>query len=611
MKRVHDMPFGARPIEGGGARFRLWAPDARCVTLIRSGAGRDESHHPMTALPGGWFESTLAEPGVGTDYAYRVDEGRVVPDPASRGNHDNVHGPSALVDPTSFDWTDEAWRGRPWHEAVIYELHIGCFTTEGSFAAAIERLDALVALGITAIELMPVADFAGRRGWGYDGVLPFAPKTAYGTPDDLKRLVVAAHQRGLMVLLDVVYNHFGPDGNYLHTYASDFFAPKVPTPWGAAINFDGAASRTVRDFFIHNALYWIEEFNLDGLRIDAVHAMHDRSQPHFIDELTAAVRARAGLERHVHLILENDLNDAGRLLRDADARPRLADAQWNDDVHHAVHVIATGEADGYYSDYATDPQHLLGRALAEGFAYQGNPSAFRAGESRGTPSRHLPPLAFVNSLQTHDQVGNRAFGERIATLATTAGHDDALRALVACVLLAPSPPMLFMGEEWAASSPFLFFCDYEGELAQAVTRGRRNEFSQFARFGDPALRDAIPDPNAASSFLQSRLDWSERERPPHAQWLALYSDLLQRRHAHLLPWLAGAGSGIASWPAPGTLRITWPLGGGRLWHLSAQLAAHAGPSDSTADLPGDTVYRSHPQAGPRPPWSVHFAIEAA
>jgi len=609
MKRMHPMPFGAQASAAGGVRMRLWAPGARHVTLMRSAGGVGQGDTPMRADAGGWFELELPTAQARDDYAFDVDGRIVAPDPASRANRLDVHGPSVVVDPRAFDWPDGAWRGRPWHEAVIYELHVGCFTAEGTFLAAIERLDELVALGITAIELMPVADFPGRRGWGYDGVLPFAPKAAYGPPDAMKRLVAAAHERGLMVLLDVVYNHFGPEGNYLHVYAPEFFNPAVRTPWGAAINFDGEASRTVRDFFIHNALYWIEEFHLDGLRIDAVHAMHDRSPLHFVDELALAVRGGPGRERHVHLVLENDRNDAAHLRRDAAGRPMLADAQWNDDVHHALHVIATGESDGYYADYAREPVRLLGRALAEGFAYQGDASPYRGGAARGTPSTDLPPLAFVNSMQTHDQVGNRAFGERIAMLAAAAGREDALRALVACVLLAPSPPMLFMGEEWAASTPFLYFCDFEGELAQAVTRGRRAEFGRFARFGDPKVRDRIPDPNADGTFEQSRLDWSERDGAAHAPWLALYTELLQLRHRHLMPRLADARCGSALLPAPGTLQIVWPLGDRQRWHLLAQLAAHDGPAGLAASLPGQTVYCSHPSTGTLPAWSVRFALE--
>jgi maltooligosyltrehalose trehalohydrolase len=457
---------------------------------------------------------------------------------------------------------------------------------------------------------MPLASFAGQRGWGYDGVLPYAPQPSYGTPDELKQLIVAAHRRGLMVLLDVVYNHFGPDGNYLHVYAEPFFNPAVPTPWGAAINFDGEYSRTVRDFFIHNALYWIEEFQFDGLRIDAVHAMHDDSAQHFVDELARALREGPGKHREVHLVLENDLNDAARLERAADGTPRLADAQWNDDVHHTLHVIASGEGDGYYIDFADRPLQRFGRALAEGFAYQGEPSAYRDGEARGTPSAHLPPLAFVNSLQSHDQVGNRAFGERIQMLAAAAGREDALRALLACVLLAPSPPMLFMGEEYAASTPFLYFCDFDGELAKAVTEGRRAEFGRFARFADPSVRERIPDPNAPDTFATSKLQWAERHTGRHAGWLALYSRLLQQRQRQLVPWLAGASSGRFDEPTPGSLRIAWPLGSGRAWHLLAQLADPAGEAALVAALPGDVVYASH-RGDALEAWSVRFTLQAA
>ncbi len=613
MRHRHEMPFGAQLDGHGGARFRLWAPGARRVDLLRpSPTGSAPRLDLMQPLDDGWFELRLAQAAPGLRYAYRIDGGLMVPDPASRWNPDDVHQASALVDPLAFDWPDDGWRGRPWHEAVIYELHVGCFTPAGSFTAAIDRLDHLVTLGVTALELMPVADFPGRRGWGYDGVLPFAPEARYGSPDDFKRLVAAAHARGLMVLLDVVYNHFGPDGNYLHAYADAFFNPRVATPWGAAIDFDGPRSRTVRDFFIHNARYWIDEFQLDGLRIDAVHAMHDGSVPPFVDELALTLRADGRRQRPVHLVLENHANDASHLARDGAGRARMADAQWNDDVHHAMHVLATGETDGYYADYADGPVARLGRGLAEGFVYQGEPSTYGGGHARGTPCAHLPPLAFVNALQTHDQIGNRAGGERIAQLAAAAGRDEALRALLACLLLSPAPPMLFMGEEWAASTPFLYFCDFEGDLACAVTDGRRNEFGRFARFADPASRAAIPDPNAASTFEASRLDWDERRRQPHAEWLALTTRLLQVRHEHLVPHLAGARSGRFDCPTPHTLRVRWPLGEGpgcRHWHLLAHLDDHAGPSVLTRDLRGTRVYRSHDDTDRLPPWSVQVALE--
>jgi maltooligosyltrehalose trehalohydrolase len=607
MNCVHEMPFGARLLPDGAARFRLWAPDARRVDLVRTGCGAQDGT-PMAAMPQGWFGLELPHADASTRYAYRIDGDIVVPDPASRSNPDDVHAASALTDPLAFDWPDANWHGRPWHEAVIYELHVGCFTPEGTFLAAIERLDALVALGVTAIELMPVAEFAGRRGWGYDGVLPFAPEASYGTPEDLKRLVAAAHARGLMVLLDVVYNHFGPEGNYLHRYASSFFNADVHTPWGAAINFDGPRSEVVREFFVHNALYWIEEFRFDGLRLDAVHAMHDRSRRFIADAIAQALRSGPGRDRHVHVVLENDRNDAGRLVRLARGAPRFATAQWNDDVHHALHVMVTGERDGYYVDYADEPQRLFGRALAEGFGFQGEPSTLRDGAPRGTPSTTLPPLAFVNSTQTHDQVGNRALGERIGALAEQHRRTAALRALLACVLLSPAVPMLFMGEEFAAGTPFLYFCDYTGDLARAVTNGRRNEFRRFARFADPQQRAAIPDPNDETTFLRSKLNWAEREQAVHHEWLDLYRLLLMRRRDRLVPWLPQARSGTCHHEIGQALHVHWPLGTRATWHIRANLTdqpvqqAPAGPRDVVYD--GGTA-----DTASAPPWSVQVSLE--
>ncbi len=403
------MPFGARSA-GGAIHFRLWAPACKRVGLE---IGRDSPRSvPMQGEPGGWHAASVEGLKAGTAYAFRVDDGAPVPDPASRSNPWGVNAPSALVDPGAFDWTDARWRGRPWHEAVVYELHVGTFTPEGTCRAAIAKLDHLADAGITAIELMPLAQFAGRRNWGYDGVLPFAPANAYGTPEDLKSFVDAAHARGLMVLIDCVYNHFGPEGNHLARYAPQFFNAEHRTPWGAAINFDGGDARTVRDFFIHNALYWIEELHFDGVRLDAIHSIADDSPKHIVTEIAAALSRGPGRERHVHLVLENDRNEA-RLLGAGGAA-----AQWNDDWHHAAHVLVTGEKDGYYRDYAPRPAWFLARALAEGFAYQGEPSPHRDGEPRGEPCAHLPPQAFVAFLQNHDQVGNRALGERLALLAS-------------------------------------------------------------------------------------------------------------------------------------------------------------------------------------------------
>ncbi|HVS54835.1 MAG TPA: malto-oligosyltrehalose trehalohydrolase, partial [Casimicrobiaceae bacterium] len=460
------MPFGAE-LSPAGARFRLWAPAARQVELDFTVHGSRRSLE-MSTLADGWFEATVADAPAGTRYAFRIDGGITVPDPASRFNPDDVHRPSMVVDPLAYEWRDAGWTGRPWEDAVFYELHVGTFTAEGSFAAAIERLDYLVNLGVTAVELMPLADFPGRRNWGYDGVLPFAPDASYGAPNELKRLIDAAHSRSLMVFLDVVYNHFGPEGNYLHAYAPQFFNPAHHTPWGAAINYDGAQSRTVRDFFIHNALYWLEEYRFDGLRLDAVDWIVDESSPDILVELAWCVREGPGAERHIHLVLENDRNEAHYLGRDGQQRPLHATAQWNDDIHHAAHVVVTGEVDGYYADYAARPLWYFARCLTEGFGYQGEPSPYRGNIARGEPSVHLPSGAFVSFLQTHDQVGNRAFGERIGHVA----NPRALRSAVACILLAPSPPLLFMGEEFSASTSFLFFCDLGPELALAVTQGR-------------------------------------------------------------------------------------------------------------------------------------------
>ncbi|HRD91696.1 MAG TPA: malto-oligosyltrehalose trehalohydrolase [Accumulibacter sp.] len=606
MKRQHSMPFGAEAVHGGGVRFRLWAPGVATITLQLDG----DQELPMTAADGGWFELTVASAQAGSRYLFRLPDGLLVPDPVSRFNPDDIHGASEIVAPTAFDWSDGDWRGRPWHEAVIYELHLGSFTASGDFAGASERLDYLVELGVTAIEIMPLADFPGRCNWGYDGVLPFAPDAAYGRPEDFKRLIDAAHQRGLMVLLDVVYNHFGPEGNYLHAYAPDFFNPRHATPWGAAINFDGEGSRVVRDFFVHNVLYWLEEFHLDGLRLDAIHAICDDSTPDIIEELAAAFKSVPGRARHVHMVLENERNQARYLTRDDFGRLLHGTAQWNDDIHHAFHVLATGESDGYYVDYAADPARLLGRCLTEGFAYQGEASTFAHGERRGEASAHLPPAAFINFLQNHDQIGNRAFGERLCHLASPL----AMEAVTAVLLLAPQPPLLFMGEEFAAAQPFLFFCDFGPELAQAVTEGRRREFSRFARFADPAVRESIPDPNAPATFETCALDWSAIKRAPHRTVLELHRQLLLLRHQWIVPRLAGMDNGDPrlTMPSARTLAITWRLGDGSLLALLANLGddpVDATPPTgqllfATANLDATTLAR-----GRLPAWSVRWHLQ--
>jgi malto-oligosyltrehalose trehalohydrolase len=572
----HRMPFGAECLPDGRVRFRLWAPAADQVVL-RLGDGDAEQDRAMHAAGDGWLELTTDAARPGMRYAFRIagahtDGQQTVPDPASRFQPAGVHGPSEIIDPDAFRWPDaEPWRGRPWDEAVLYELHIGTFSPEGTFAGAAARLEQLAALGVTALELMPVAAFPGQRNWGYDGVLPFAPAASYGRPEDLKALVQAAHDQGLMVFLDVVYNHFGPEGNYLHLYAPQFFNARHQTPWGAAINFDGPGNRQVRDYFIHNALYWLEEYRLDGLRLYAVHAIADDSEPDILTELAEAVQDGPGRQRLVHLVLENDGNESRYLARRPNHMAYWYQAQWNDDFHHAAHVLATGEEDGYYADYVAQPARLLARCLAEGFAYQGEPSPFRGGVPRGQPSASLPPSAFVNLLQNHDQIGNRAFGERIASLAVP----EALRALSAVMLLAPSPPLLFMGQEYMTETPFLFFCDFGDDLADAVTAGRRREFQHFARFADPQARATIPDPNDVATFARCRLDWERLDSDArHREWHHFHHQLLQLRQREIVPRLAGIDPGQRCFEsfATNAIQVRWRLGDGAVLTLTANLS---------------------------------------
>jgi malto-oligosyltrehalose trehalohydrolase len=602
-KPVRLTSWGAVVQEDGRVRFRLWAPGQTRLLLEMKG---EADPLAMQALEDGWHEVVTDAAASGTRYRFRLEDGTRVPDPASRHQPEGVHGPSEVVDPGRYAWADGDWQGRPWEQTVLYELHVGTFTLEGTFRAVIERLDHLMDLGVTAIQLMPVADFAGTRNWGYDGVLIYAPAAAYGRPDDLKALVDAAHARGLMVFLDVVYNHFGPDGNYISAYAPDFFTSRHKTPWGDAINYDGAQSRPVRDFMIENALYWLEEFHFDGLRLDAVHAIVDDSPEHLLDELARRVRGTVGRERHIHLILENEENEAHRLERTEDGRPRTYTAQWNDDAHHVLHVAATGEAAGYYGDYTGNTERL-GRALAEGFGFQGEMMPYR-GKPRGEPSAHLPPSAFVAFVQNHDQVGNRAFGDRIDQVAPP----EAVRALAAVYLLAPQIPMFFMGEEWAATQPFPFFCDFHDELGQAVREGRRGEFARFPEFQDEKARARIPDPIAAQTFHSAKLDWAAISREPHAGRLQLYRQLLEIRRREIIPRLGRTLRHSGSWEVLGdaAVRVTWPLETeGRL-----VLAAALSPTSvAGVDLhKGRVIWTEgaiERQDGTLGPWSVQWTIE--
>ncbi|MDB5820807.1 MAG: malto-oligosyltrehalose trehalohydrolase [Rhizobacter sp.] len=552
----HTMPFGTVMAEGGGVEFRLWAPNAKTVdVMIASQPGAEDTSTATSAKrgDGGWFTALIADAAAGTRYKFRIDGDLQVPDPASRYNPKGPHGASVVVDPNAFDWDgDSGWKGRPWHEAVIYELHVGTFTTEGTFAAAQARLQWLADTGITAVQLMPLADFPGDFGWGYDGVLPYAPHASYGSPDDLKRFVQAAHRLGLMVMLDVVYNHFGPDGNFLHAYAPQFFSEKHHTAWGAGINFDGKDSVPVREFFIHNALYWLHEFRMDGLRFDAVHAMLDDETPDIMESLSLRVRSHVQ-DREVHLVLENDSNDATRL--DNPATAGRFDGQWNGDFHHTLHVLLTGEGDGYYSEYTQVPREQLARVMTQGFARQGGPHNSEHAKPREAADSVIPLGSSVNFLQNHDQIGNRAFGDRLITLS----EDSALRLSTAICLLCPPPPLLFMGEEFGATTPFLYFSDWSGDLAKAVTEGRRKEFSQFPRFSDPEVQSRIPDPCTRSTFDACKLDWSQADSPSGKAWRATYANLLSLRRNVIEPRLPGlvTGGHEAVMIGQQVLRVRW------------------------------------------------------
>jgi malto-oligosyltrehalose trehalohydrolase/4-alpha-glucanotransferase len=598
-RRAHHMPFGAEVLSAAGVRFRLWAPSHREIGLELDGA------EPMTmqSMGEGWHELVTDSARAGARYRFVLPDGLRVPDPASRHQPEDVHGASEVIDPSAYAWRDTAWRGRPWEEAVLYELHIGAFTPEGTFRAAIDRLDHLVSLGVTAIEIMPVADFPGRWNWGYDGVLPYAPDASYGRPEDFKALVEAAHARGLMVMLDVVYNHFGPEGAYIHAVAPQTFTDRHKTPWGAAINTDGREARPVREYFIHNALYWIGEFHLDGLRLDAVHAILDDSPKHLLEEL--AERVRAGTpDRPLHLVLENEENQASLLVRGEDGQPRWYTAQWNDDVHHVLHAAASGESSAYYADYHGDTEKL-GRALAEGFAFQGEAMPY-SGRARGEPSVSLPPGAFVAFIQNHDQVGNRAFGDRLTQFATA----EAVRAVAATYLLLPQVPMLFMGEEWAAAQPFPFFADFGTELAAAVRDGRRAEFARFPEFQDPAMRERIPDPTAKSTFASAKLCWADIALSEHAGWLDWYRSVIAARHTEIVPRLAGIrAGGRYEVVAACAVVVRWSLGGGGTLTLAANLSA--APVSGFPASSGQVIWQQGEpnETGAFGPWSMRWTIE--
>jgi malto-oligosyltrehalose trehalohydrolase len=573
-----------------GVTFRLWAPAAKRVDVLL------DKPHPLRRDDHGWYSAEIAGIAAGARYKFRIDDEIDVPDPASAFQPEDVSGPSEVIDQAAYSWRAADWRGRPWPETVLIETHVGTFTKDGTYRAMIDKLDHLVANGITALELMPLADFAGRRNWGYDGVLWYAPDSAYGRPEDLKALIDAAHLRGLMVFLDVVYNHFGPEGNYLGRYAPGFFT-EAQTPWGSAIDY---RVPEVRGFAIQNALHWLADYRFDGLRLDAVHAIAEPGEISLLHELSEAVGNLATeTGRHIHLVLENDDN-AARLLDPEEDKPRgKYHAQWNDDYHHAWHVLLTGEKHGYYRDYQRAPREDIARALGSGFVYQGEASAHRGGVSRGEPSKALSPKAFVNFLQNHDQIGNRALGDRLESSA----RSEAIEAALAITLLAPMVPMLFMGEEWGATSPFPFFCDFHGDLANAVRDGRRREFAgAYEKYGDE-----IPDPLDPATVQSATLDWAALEQPAPRKRLKLVRELLAVRKDKIVPRLPGATFGDAYVTGQDLLTAHWRMGDDATLRLTANLSDRAMPhlSDSAG---GATIWGIEAD-GSLPPWSVSWRLE--
>ena len=600
----HGMPFGAELQANGSVRFRAWAPEAAELRIALVGVAEPL---PMRATGNGWHELRTAAATAGSRYRYVLPNGLHVPDPVSRYQPEDVNGPSQVMDPRAFAWQHAEWLGRPWEETILYELHIGTFTPEGTFLAAIAKLDYLIFLGVTAIEIMSLGEFPGAHNWGYDGVLLYAPDSNYGTPDELKALVDAAHGRGLMVVLDVVYNHFGPEGNYLPQFYPDICTDRYQTPWGQALNFDAVNSDRTREFILENALYWIEEFRMDGLRLDAVHAIIDSSAVHILDELATRVRGVAG-QRHVHLILESDEVMWQRLIRDAKSNPLLSTAQWN---HDSKQLLVLGLTPDVAVERDCAETERLGRSLTEGFtSVPPMPVVLAAGGTlvEWVPPQlptHIPPGGFVSFLQTHDLVGNRLRGERISDLARA----EVIYALAAVYLLSPQIPMLFMGEEWGASSPFPYFCSFTGELGEAVRRGRLEQFATAAERADAAFLATVPDPLSAETFSAAKLHWDELEREPHAEMLLVYRSLLDVRRRLIVPLLHGVPdcAGVASVRGPRTLEVRWRLAAGEL-RLDANLSDEVG--DALTPLLGEIIWeRGGFVEESRPgPWSVRWSL---
>jgi 1,4-alpha-glucan branching enzyme len=531
-----------------------------------------ERVEPMQPCDGGWFEIVDEASHAGTRYLYEIDGNLRVADPASRFQPDGPERASIVIDPTAFDWPEEEFTPVPYQEAILYELHVGTFTSEGTYAAGVERLDHLKQLGVTAIELMPLSQAPGRRNWGYDGVLHYAPAQYYGTPEELKRFIVAAHERGLAVILDVVYNHFGPQGNYLPAYAPQFFSAQIKTPWGAGIDYASPGNDAARRYAIENACYWLVEYAFDGLRLDATPMIFDTRPLHLLHELRDEAERAAG--RRIYLIAEDVKNEIVR-------RVAVYDGRWSDDTHDALHVLATHDPSEYYRPFWNKPLDRAMRTIA----------------AEGT---HL-----VHFMQNHDQVGNRPFGERISTLTA----EPALRAALAFVLLAPAVPLLFMGEEWAASTPFLFFCDFEPGLAKRVRKGRRREFSGLAQFADPSARSKIPDPGAEKTFLRSKLRWEELREADGIEWFDYYRTLLRVRRTSIAPLLNSVENARYEIVGKTGLKASWCVGGGSLLHVDANFGDDT--LDGFDDVPGSVIFTTHEAVyrdGNAPPWSVRWSI---
>ena len=606
--------------EAGGTRFRVWAPEANSVEVIPARPKADGLAFALEKAADGTFNGLVPDLRAGDRYRYRVDGKGPFPDPASRFQPGGVHGPSEIVDPTRFAWSDVDWRGIDPEDVILYELHVGTFSPEGTFRGVAKRLPLLKDLGVTAIELMPVADFAGHRSWGYDGVDLFAPAHAYGTPDDLRSLVDEAHRLGLDVFLDVVYNHFGPVGNYTLAYSPHYLSCRQ-SAWAACVNLDGQESAMVREFFIENALHWVHEYHIDGLRLDATHALHDESPRHFLAELVARVRGSAA-GRRVLLIAEDHRN-LSTMIRPAWAGGWDLDGVWADDFHHQVRRLLAGDNEGYYRDYTGAIPDLV-ETIDQGWFYTGQHSV-HLDEPRGTDPTGIEPRRFVICLQNHDQVGNRAFGERLHHQLDLAAY----RAATALLLCAPQTPLLFMGQEWAAGAPFLYFTDHDEDLGKLVTEGRRREFRHFLAFVVPEARERIPDPQALSTFQASQLDWSERDREPHSSTLRLYRSLLQLRRTEpaLHSGRAGSFAPISLGDDALALRreadggasiwmVAWLRGAGRV-----DLSEFLGP-DASARLRWEVVLTTEDEAfapDPMPPSLelsglapvIHFARPAA